>query len=185
MSGVLALTPSRPSPYPQGQTESGHIIPVNALVWEVTGHIRGSTQKRSQKSYCPVAPLSKALKGPLWGFFRSRAFSGDLRASGLCKSLCFLPPTSYSDRQDPDSWLCLGNQFLETDLGKRSGEMWLRADWEQHPSGAYPGGCMHEIRDYRWCFLFPLTPLTHTSPTLWNPGPHIAACFSPVVRPST
>ena len=64
-----------------------------------------------------------ALKGPLWGFFRSRAFSGDLRASGLCKSLCFLPPTSYSDRQDPDSWLCLGNQFLETDLGKRSGEM--------------------------------------------------------------
>lgn len=104
MSGVLAPTPSRPSPYPQGQTESGHIIPVNALVWEVIGHIRGSTQKRSQKPYCPAAPLSKALKGPLWGFFRSRAFSSDLSASGLCKSLCFLPPTSYSDWQDPDSW---------------------------------------------------------------------------------
>ena len=72
----------------------------------------------------------------------------------------------------------LGNQLLETDLGKRSDEMWLRADWEQHPSGAHPEGCMHEIRDYRLCFLFPLTPLTHLSPpsgaqghTLLPPSP--------------
>lgn len=86
MSGALARTPPRPSPYPQGETETRLIIPVNALVWEVTGHIRGPTQMRSQKSYRPVSPLSKALEGSLWASSRSWAFSGDLSGSGLCKS---------------------------------------------------------------------------------------------------
>lgn len=60
-SGVLALTPPSSPPSPQGQMGARLIFPVNTLVWEVTGHIRGPTQMASQKSPCPC-PHSPSLR---------------------------------------------------------------------------------------------------------------------------
>lgn len=86
----------------QRQTERALIIPVNTLVWKVTGHT-GPGQMGSQKSYCPVARLSKALEGSLWGF----SVAGlSLMTSSVqsCASLPLPPtPTPYSAWQGPDS----------------------------------------------------------------------------------
>lgn len=75
-SGVLALTPPSSPHSPQGQIGTRLIFPVNILVWEVTGHIRGPTQMASQKSPCPRPHSPSLPRGP----------SSDLSGTGLCLS---------------------------------------------------------------------------------------------------